>query len=104
MLENPQDHQDLEQQAAPRMEEKILIKINAFQKYLTAMYMYFTLKRVHSSTQMLLLLKATSNSNCIHHYHKAFISELVTAIVSLQCECFYNAPWRGPGHKFCSTE
>lgn len=60
MLENPQDHQDLEQQAAPRMEEKSLIKINAFQKYLTAMYMYFTLKRVHSSTQMLLLLKATS--------------------------------------------
>lgn len=50
--------------------------MNAFQKYLTAMYTYFTLKRVHSYTQMLLLLNATSTQivsiTIIHIYLRTY--------------------------------
>lgn len=78
--------------------------MNAFQKYLTAMYTYFTLKRVHSYTQMRLLLNATSTQivsiTITHIYLRTY-----DYYNFFQCECIYNAAWRGPGgHKFCSTE
>lgn len=59
-LENPQGRQDLEQQAAPVKEENKFYKNQSISKVSDSYVYVFYPQKVYSSTQMLLLLNATS--------------------------------------------
>lgn len=77
-LENPQDHQDLEQQALPiKWKRKPYRKMNAFQKNLTTIDMYFTLKMVNSSIKAKYALYPSLSQK-----HYVFISEVMTTVMS----------------------